>query len=88
MTPGQRIAVYCNPVSHAMDLAILGLSLGFMYYGGSSVALNSENPEQAFPGHHCVQTIKDKTRQGESDNSRAATPPESPPDGLTIKSGG
>jgi hypothetical protein len=55
MTPGQRIAVFCNPVSHALDLAILGLT---MYGGGGT--------QKVFPGYHCVNAIKDRVQQAES----------------------
>ncbi|MGH2359833.1 MAG: hypothetical protein ACRDGM_04730 [bacterium] len=81
MTPGQRIALYCNPVSHAADLALFGLMLGLIvgyqpsFHGGSGsfggsgsyVGSGSTSGTNPFPGAHCVEAIKDKVRQAENE---------------------
>ena len=74
MTPGQRIALYCNPVSHAADLALAGIMIGLIVgyppswagsgaYGGSGSASDTK----VFPGSYCVAAIKDKVRQAENE---------------------
>ncbi len=34
MTPGQRIALYCNPLSTGLNLAVLTLGLSVAWFGG------------------------------------------------------
>ncbi len=75
LTPGQRIAVYCNPVSHAADLAIIGVRL--VPWGLGPDITDDENWFR-YPGHDCVDAIKDQVQRAESANTRATTPAESP----------
>jgi hypothetical protein len=60
MPAGQRIALLCNPVAHASDLA-LGIVL--LYTRGGLLGL--------FPGYHCVNAINDKVQQREEEKKRA-----------------
>jgi hypothetical protein len=33
-----RIVLFCNPVGHAVDLALVGIALGVTVYSGASLA--------------------------------------------------
>jgi hypothetical protein len=37
LSPTSRIVLFCNPVGHAVDLALLGMALGVAAYGGVGV---------------------------------------------------
>lgn len=68
MTPGQRIALYCNPVAEAGNLVLVGAWLGTIWYtlGGGIELITAK---EAFPLYHCLNAIKDKQNEIERKDS-------------------
>lgn len=64
-TPAQRIAIYCNPVAHAVDLAGALAPYGLCPLCGVFV-------------DDCVQAIKDKVEEAKSKTVTPRTLPEPP----------
>lgn len=63
LSPGQRIALWCNPVAHAVDLAMAGgvLAAGIVTHEpgvavGGGVLMFSPGP---LPGVQCYHAIAD-----------------------------
>ncbi len=75
LTPGQRIAIYCNPISHAGDLAIIAVSV---WPWGLFLDITNNEEWFRYPGHDCVDAINDQVQRAESANTKATTPAESP----------
>lgn len=85
MTPTQqRIALYCNPVAQAMNLAVLTLGLWHAFFGGVE---QMDKTAKLFPIQHCVNAVQDnaaETQPGKPEMATAsassAKPASSPPE--------
>jgi hypothetical protein len=76
MTPGQRIALYCNPLSTSLNLAVLTLGLSVAWFGGVD---QMDKTAKLFPAQHCVDAIQDNARQPEPAKIPPATAAVTPP---------
>jgi hypothetical protein len=71
-----RIVLFCNPVGHAVDLALVGFALGVTVYSGGLVGpVDSGSPHQrgdwSVPGVMCVDAINDQVDAEEARSSRS-----------------
>src|SRR5438093_10838308 len=93
MTPTQRVALYCNPLSQGLNLVVLTLGLGLAFFGGVE---QMDRTAKFFPLQHCVDAIQDdKVAQAQLNNPRAATasasrgtPSSIPPEAYSTRAGG
>src|SRR5215468_3101807 len=76
MTPGQRIALYCNPLSTGLNLAVLTLGLSMAWFGGPE---QMDKTAKLFPAQHCVDAIQDNARQSQPAKAPPATAAAAPP---------
>lgn len=75
--PAERIALWCNPVGHVVDLAIVGVALGAAAYGLGGLALGSASNAQSssqdgrgIPGTLCYRAIADQVDAKEGEGRR------------------
>jgi hypothetical protein len=76
MTPGQRIALYCNPLSTGLNLAVLTLGLSMAWFGGAE---QMDKTAKLFPAQHCVDAIQDNARQSPPAKAPPPTAAVAPP---------
>jgi len=84
MTPGQRIALYCNPLSTGLNLAVLTLGLSVAWFGGAE---QMDRTARFFPAQHCVDAIQDNARPSQPAKAPPATAAVAPPGPSAARTG-